>query len=273
MTINDIKAALAARAASANVKPARPVIEPPAHPEAPSAAVTTEQQPLLTDQEQPKPKTRTTRKSAPKKPAAAQTPATVSEEPPAAPMPEPPVPSETQQKPKATQKRSTTRKTTSKKSESTATPITTEPIEAIIAHYLKPGIDYNTIPGCGRKPALMKAGAEHLAAIFGFRSTSEVVHRIEALKEGFILYEIATTIYDTNGRIVAVGLGSCNTRERRYQRDFAGSLNTTMKMAKKRSYVDAILTACHASGTFTQDIDEIGRDLHEVPAGAQAQEA
>lgn len=267
MTINEIKAALAARAASANVKPARPVIEPPAQP----AEVATPQQSLLPEKEQAKPKTHT-RKSSPKKPAAAQTPATVSEEPPAAPMPEPPVPTETKQQPKATQKRSTTRKITPKKSESTATPITTEPIAAIIAHYLKPGIDYNTIPGCGHKPALMKAGAEHLAAIFGFRSTSEVVHRIEALKEGFILYEIATTIYDTDGQIVAVGLGSCNSRERRYVNNFAGSMNTVLKMAKKRSYVDAILTACHASGTFTQDIEDIGREeLHEVPA--QAKEA
>ena len=43
-------------------------------------------------------------------------------------------------------------------------------------------------------------------------------------------------------------------------------------MAKKRSYVDAILTATHASGTFTQDIDEI-RELNEVQPQQYAQEA
>ena len=269
MTIADIKAALAAKAASANVKPARPVIEPLAQP----ATVATHQQPLLAEQEQLKPKTRSTRKTAAKPKASAHPPISqAATAPEAASMPEPPAPIETKQ-PKATPEKTSTRKTASKKSESTATPITTEPIEAIIARYLKPGIDYNTIPGCGRKPALMKAGAEHLAAIFGFRSTSEVVHRIEALKEGFILYEIATTIYDTDGRIVAVGLGSCNSRERRYVNNFAGSMNTVLKMAKKRSYVDAILTACHASGTFTQDIEDIGReDLHEV-SSQQAKEA
>ena len=254
MTIADIKAALAAKAASANVKPARPVIEPLAQP----ATVATHQQPLLAEQEQLKPKTRSTRKTAAKPKASAHPPISqAATAPEAASMPEPPAPIETKQ-PKATPKKTSTRKTASKKSESTATPITTEPIEAIIARYLKPGIDYNTIPGCGRKPALMKAGAEHLAAIFGFRSTSEVVHRIEAL---------------TDGRIVAVGLGSCNSRERRYVNNFAGSMNTVLKMAKKRSYVDAILTACHASGTFTQDIEDIGReDLHEV-SSQQAKEA
>lgn len=147
-----------------------------------------------------------------------------------------------------------------RKTTKAATPETMD-IEAIIASQLKAGIDYNTIPGLGRKPALLKAGAEHLAAIFGFRSTSTVTHRIEDLASSFVLYEVTTTLYNAQGETVAIGLGNCNSRERRYTRDFAGSLNTVMKMAKKRSYVDAVLTACHASGVFTQDIEDIGRDL------------
>lgn len=134
-------------------------------------------------------------------------------------------------------------------------------IEQIIATNLQAGIDYNTIPGCGKKPALLKAGAEHLAAIFGFRSTSGIINRIEDYQQCFVLYEVETTIVDTNGNIIATGLGSCNSKERKYQRtDFAGNLNTILKMAKKRSYVDAILTACHASGVFTQDIEEISAE-------------
>jgi len=134
-------------------------------------------------------------------------------------------------------------------------------IEQIIATNLQAGVDYNTIPGCGKKPALLKAGAEHLAAIFGFRSTSSIINRIEDYPQFFVLYEVETTIIDTDGNIIATGLGSCNSKERKYQRtDFAGNLNTILKMAKKRSYVDAILTACHASGVFTQDIEEISAD-------------
>ena len=134
-------------------------------------------------------------------------------------------------------------------------------IEQIIATNLQAGVDYNTIPGCGKKPALLKAGAERLAAIFGFRSTSSIINRIEDYPQFFVLYEVETTVIDTDGNIIATGLGSCNSKERKYQRtDFAGNLNTILKMAKKRSFVDAILTACHASGVFTQDIEEISTD-------------
>lgn len=131
-------------------------------------------------------------------------------------------------------------------------------IEELIAAHLRPGIDYNTIPGCGNKPVLLKAGAEHLASLFGFNSTSSIIHRIEDYKNLFVLYEVETTIFDSDGNIKATGIGSCNSKERKYQRtDFAGNLNTIIKMAKKRSYVDAILTATHSSGTFTQDMEDI----------------
>ncbi|MDY3297127.1 hypothetical protein [Selenomonas sp.] len=253
MNINDIKAALAARAQAANVKPATPVIEPPAQPAVQQTV------------EQPK----ATRKASKKQNATAQPPVIQQEATPAnATTPELPVSAASSTKAPS---KKTTRKTTSKKA---AAPVaTTTNIEAFIAANLKPGTDFNVIPGCGRKPALLKAGAEHLAAIFGYRSTSEVIHRIESLKDGFVLYEIATTVYDQDGNIVAVGLGSCNSRERRYQNNFAASLNTVLKMAKKRSYVDAILTATKSSGVFTQDIDEITRDIQEVPAQPYAQEA
>ena len=144
-------------------------------------------------------------------------------------------------------------------------------IEKIIASNLQAGIDYNTIPGCGKKPALLKAGAEHLAAIFGFRSTSSIINRIEDYQQGFVLYEVETKIIDMEGNIIATGLGSCNSKERRYQRsDFAGALNTILKMAKKRSYVDAILTATHASGTFTQDIEDIATNIQSIPMTKEA---
>lgn len=257
MNINDIKAALAAKANAMNIKPATLVVEQPAQ-----SAV---QQASPVKAEQPK----TTRKASKNQSTTAQPPVIQQEAAPAnATMTE--LPASAASSTKAPAKK-TTRKTTPKKA--AASVVSTESIEAVIAAHLKPGIDYNTIPSCGRKPALLKAGAEHLAAVFGFRSTSEVTHRIEAIKEGFILYEIATTVYDQDGNIIAVGLGSCNSRERRYQNNFAASLNTVLKMAKKRSYVDAILTATHASGAFTQDIEDIGRELNAVQSQPYAQEA
>lgn len=49
-----------------------------------------------------------------------------------------------------------------------------------------------------------------------------------------------------------------HTHERKYLKtDFATNLNTVLKIAKKRAFVDAILTATHASKVFTQDIEDI----------------
>ncbi|MCR5008003.1 MAG: hypothetical protein K6A76_05420, partial [Oribacterium sp.] len=91
---------------------------------------------------------------------------------------------------------------------------------------------------------------------------SKILHRIEDYQNLFVLYEVETTIYDKDGNICATGIGSCNSKERKFQRqDFAGNLNTILKMAKKRSYVDAVLTACHGSGVFTQDIEDIANNL------------
>ena len=55
--------------------------------------------------------------------------------------------------------------------------------------------------------------------------------------------------------------------------DFATNINTVLKMAKKRSYVDAILTACHASGVFTQDIEDISSSLAPSTSTCTAKEA
>ena len=55
-----------------------------------------------------------------------------------------------------------------------------------------------------------------------------------------------------------ISLGSCNSRERKYLKtDFATNLNTILKMAKKRAFVDAILSATHSSHIFTQDMEDI----------------
>lgn len=131
-------------------------------------------------------------------------------------------------------------------------------IEAIIAEHLRAGIDYTTLPKCGNKPVLLKGGAEHLASIFGFRTKSEIVHREFLPDTKFLMYEVSTTVYNSEGDIIAVGLGSANTLETRYiKQGLAMSANTVLKMSRKRSYVDAILSASSVSRIFTQDIEEL----------------
>ena len=144
-------------------------------------------------------------------------------------------------------------------------------IEAIVAEHLKAGIDYNTIPGfAGRKPALLKSGAEVLCSVFGFSTQSEVINRVMVLEKNFMLYEVATTVYDAEGNIRAIGIGSCNSHEKKYlKQGFAASLNTILKMARKRSYVDAILSATGSSRIFTQDIEELTALSEDFQEGAR----
>lgn len=153
------------------------------------------------------------------------------------------------------------RKVSSRKTpvESVAVPsvATQVDIETVIAKHLKAGRDYDRLPNTA-KPTLFKSGAEILASVFNFKTTAKVINRVENYDKQFVLYEICVTVFDKDGNIVAEGLGSCNSRERRYLKtDFATNLNTILKMAKKRAFVDAILTATHASKVFTQDIEDI----------------
>ena len=142
--------------------------------------------------------------------------------------------------------------------------------EAIIAEHLRAGIDYTTLPKCGNKPVLLKGGAEHLASIFGFRTKSEIVHREFLPETKFLMYEVSTTVYAPNGDIVAVGLGSANTLETRYiKQGLAMSANTVLKMARKRSFVDAILSATGSSRIFTQDIEELAAMSEDFQEGAR----
>lgn len=132
-----------------------------------------------------------------------------------------------------------------------------ESIESVVARILKPHVDYGMVPGC-RKPSLLKAGAEKLAVYYGLHSGVEITDRIQLLDKGFVSYEVKATLCNKDGIMVAQGVGSCNSRERKYcKSNLADIMNTCLKMAKKRGFVDAVLTATGASGLFTQDMEDI----------------
>ncbi len=143
-----------------------------------------------------------------------------------------------------------------------------EPIETVIASILVPNQDYGMIPGC-KKPSLLKSGAEKLCAHFGYNTQISIIHRAEIYEKSLISYEIKVTVYSSSGIIHAEGVGAANSRERKFLKgDFFSQINTVLKMAKKRAYVDAILTATGASGIFTQDMEDIGAGAsdHKIEA-------
>ena len=135
--------------------------------------------------------------------------------------------------------------------------ICNDPIEAVIASILIAEQDYGVIPGC-RKPSLLKSGAEKLCSHYGYSTQISILHRAELYEKSFVSYEVKVTVYSPSGMIQAEGLGAANSRERKFLKgDFFSQINTVLKMAKKRAFVDAVLTATGASGIFTQDMEDI----------------
>lgn len=122
-------------------------------------------------------------------------------------------------------------------------------------------IDYGFIPNCD-KPALFKSGAEKLCDIFGFSKQIEILNRVEDWDKGLFHYEVKTILINKRtGMIEAEGIGSCNSKERKYiKQDSYSIINTILKMAKKRAFVDAVLSATRSSGIFTQDIEDLDDD-------------
>lgn len=135
-------------------------------------------------------------------------------------------------------------------------------IEELLQSVLQPGVDYGRVPGSER-PCLYQPGAQILAIM-----TKVVPHfEVQSVREAepdFIAHTVVTKlIHRETGEVVGHGVGSANSWERRYT---SGKLehvprydldNTLLKMAKKRSFVDAVLTYTGASRIFTQDLEDL----------------
>jgi hypothetical protein len=136
-------------------------------------------------------------------------------------------------------------------------------LSELVATLLTPEMDYGLIPNC-KKPSLFKSGAEKLCLHFGYRTSIEVFGKTEVFEKNFVAYIVKVTVKDQTGNIQAEGIGESNSQEPKFLKgNFYSSVNTVLKMAKKRAYVDAILTATHTSGIFTQDVEDI---MSGVPA-------
>jgi hypothetical protein len=158
-------------------------------------------------------------------------------------------------------------------------------------HLLQKGTDYGVIPGTQR-PTLYKAGAELLAMHFGF--TTETIETTE-VKEIFgvpMFTSSARTVVYHNGIAIGDGRGFCSTGETKYSfrwlsekklpknidknslyseegeygkryrvpvalNETMDVVNTVIKMAVKRSYVDAVIRVTGASRIFTQDLEDL----------------
>ena len=155
-----------------------------------------------------------------------------------------------------------------------------------IKEALVEGTDYGTIPGT-KTPSLYKPGAERLCKSFNvapkfFVVAKEKEHNAEVVwkkqkkvwrnahqgdREFKMVEETGTSLglyaytikcrLVANGRVIAEGLGSCSTMESKYIDRPRDCENTVLKMAKKRAFVDATLTAFGLSNRFTQDMEDL----------------
>ena len=189
-------------------------------------------------------------------------------------------------------------------------------IESAVARYnavveftrrvMKSGKDYGVIPGTGDKPTLLKPGAEKLCSLFGMAPGFIIVDKIVDFDKNLFYFQYRCDL-TRDGTLIASGLGSCNSREKKYRyrnvtekkateddkvrairvetktgqygaykvyvienNEAADLLNTLDKMAQKRALVAATLIAANASDYFTQDVEDmdyIEGEWHE-PAGS-----
>lgn len=148
-------------------------------------------------------------------------------------------------------------------------------LQNFIKEMMVPGIDFGQIPGT-KKPTLYKPGAEKMCDIYGFSKQVEVLNRVENWDTGFFHYEVKVILVNKKTeKIEAEGIGSCNSREKKYaNQDSYNIINTLLKMAKKRALIDSVLSATRSSGIFTQDVEDMEFDgyksksysLKNVPA-------
>lgn len=160
-------------------------------------------------------------------------------------------------------------------------------MQSVVQKTLKQGHDFGEVPGTN-KPTLLKPGGEKICMLFGLNPEYEFLQTTEDYDKEFFSYNIRCTLF-RNGQPVAQGVGSCNSKEKKYRfinvdvipenymgasesftdkygrqkykinnPDICSLVNTILKMAKKRAFIDAVLQVASLSEVFTQDLEDMG---------------
>jgi len=183
-------------------------------------------------------------------------------------------------------------------------------IQQVMESVMKNGTHYGTVPGCGDKPTLLKAGAEKIMSTFRM-AAEPIITDLSTSDE--IRYRISVRMTSASGLFLGAGVGEGSSNEEKYkwrkavcdeefnetpedrrrekwQRYYdkykkqyvtsktkqvrtnpADLANTILKMAKKRALVDGILTVTAASDIFTQDIEDLPDEMLNGNSDAQPQ--
>ena len=130
--------------------------------------------------------------------------------------------------------------------------------------------DFGIIPGTSTKPVLLKPGAEKICMLMGLATEFETTDSTRDFEKGFFQYQIKCRLLK-DGQVITEGLGSANTKEKKYIKQDPFTMdNTILKMAKKRALIDAVLLVASLSDVFTQDLEDM-TDLAGGRAGEKQQ--
>lgn len=194
-------------------------------------------------------------------------------------------------------------------------------VREVMRQVMREGTHYGTIPGCGERKVLLKAGADVLRLAYGL--TPEMTKEIIDLPGGHREVKAECRLYSQSHVCVGQGYGSCSTMETKYRYrtgpstptgkpvpreywdlrksdpgrakaaiggdgygtkkidgrweivqvgervenpDPADQYNTVLKMAVKRAYVAAVITATATSDILDQDLEEEFPDIAQPGA-------
>lgn len=140
-------------------------------------------------------------------------------------------------------------------------------IRSAMKSAMERGIHFGQIPGTP-KPTLLKPGAEKLCKLFHLRPHYEELGSVH--RDNLIGYRYRCVItHFPTGFEIAEGVGSCNSREKKYRKSDPWDIdNTIVKMACKRALIAAILVGTAASDVFAEDKPaKTKNELHAILNG------
>lgn len=184
-------------------------------------------------------------------------------------------------------------------------------LQAFVSNVMVVGTDYGVIPGTD-KPTLLQPGAQKLCEIYGFAFSFEDAEKVENWDLPLFHYEMRCVLTSRrDGRFIGTGIGSCNSKEKRYagrwafdneipqgldksllkrregkskkngkpytqfwipNDDIFSLVNTMKKMACKRALVHAVIGATRSAGIFTQDVEDLPREAFGKPDATRSWE-
>lgn len=163
--------------------------------------------------------------------------------------------------------------------------------QKMIVSQLKKDHDYGVIPGT-KKATLYKPGAEKIVTLLGIFPDYEILEKVTEYKENLFAYTIKCKLFHGQQQ-AGEGLGHCNSWETKYkyenvteeslpnnidksllqtkkndygrttyriEKDACTIANTILKMAKKRAFIDAVVTIASLSDIFQNENEQLKKE-------------